>query len=124
VHRPAGYAGFATFEPTFLYELIFDLALAGALVWLIHHRHLLAPGIFALYVIGYSAFRIFEETQRVDPAHHILGERLNFWVSCLLTLAGLAWFIWTQSPGRRARAHATQPAAGAGSEARAVAGAP
>ena len=39
--------------------------------------------MFALYVTGYSAFRIFEETQRIDPAHHFLGERLNFWVACL-----------------------------------------
>jgi prolipoprotein diacylglyceryl transferase len=104
-HRPAAFVAFSTFEPTFLYELIFDLALAAALVWLILHRRLLAPGIFALYVTGYSAFRIFEETQRIDPAHHFLGERLNFWVSCLLTLAGLAWFAWSQSPRRRALAN-------------------
>ncbi|HZL48393.1 MAG TPA: prolipoprotein diacylglyceryl transferase [Solirubrobacteraceae bacterium] len=97
-HRPAGYLGYATFQPTFLYELIWDLALAGALVWLIHHRTIRPPGIFALYVAGYSAFRIFEELLRVDPAHHILGERLNFWVAALLTLAGIAWFILTQRP--------------------------
>ncbi|MBO0815570.1 MAG: prolipoprotein diacylglyceryl transferase, partial [Actinobacteria bacterium] len=35
--RPAGYLGFTTFQPTFLYELIFDLALAAGLVWLGHH---------------------------------------------------------------------------------------
>jgi prolipoprotein diacylglyceryl transferase len=99
-HRPAGYAGYATFQPTFLYELLFDLALAAALVWLIHHRHVLAPGIFALYVAGYSGFRIFEELLRVDPAHHILGERLNFWVASLLTLVGLGWFAYTQRAGR------------------------
>jgi prolipoprotein diacylglyceryl transferase len=29
-HRPAGYGQYATFQPTFLYELIFDLALAAA----------------------------------------------------------------------------------------------
>jgi prolipoprotein diacylglyceryltransferase len=46
--------------------------------------------------MGYSAFRIFEESLRVDPAHHILGQRLNFWVAIALTLAGLAWFLWTQ----------------------------
>ncbi len=32
--RPAGCARYFTFQPTFLYELIFDLALAGLLVWL------------------------------------------------------------------------------------------
>jgi prolipoprotein diacylglyceryltransferase len=70
-----------------------------ALIWVIHHRHVRAPGIFALYVTGYSAFRIFEETLRVDPAHHFLGERLNFWVACLFTLAGAAWFAYTQRAG-------------------------
>ncbi len=33
-HRPLAYAQYATFNPTFLYELIWDLLLAGALVWL------------------------------------------------------------------------------------------
>jgi prolipoprotein diacylglyceryl transferase len=98
-HRPAGYLGNTTFQPTFLYELIWDLALAAALVWVIRHKRIRAPGIFALYVAGYSAFRIFEELLRVDPAHHILGERLNFWVASLLTVVGLAWFARTQRGG-------------------------
>lgn len=99
-HRPIGYLAYATFQPTFLYELIWDLLLAGALVWIIRRRNIRAPGIFALYVTGYSAFRIFEESLRVDPAHHILGERLNFWVACLLTLVGIAWFAHTQRAAR------------------------
>jgi prolipoprotein diacylglyceryl transferase len=113
-HRPTTgpFVGYSTFEPTFLYELVFDLALAAALVWLIHHRHLLAPGIFALYVTGYSAFRIFEETQRIDPAHHILGERVNFWVACLLTILGLAWFVWTQRERDEAHSGVSLPGLG------------
>jgi prolipoprotein diacylglyceryl transferase len=95
-HRPIGYLSSPTFHPTFLYELIWDLALAAILVWLIRHKSIRAPGIFAIYVAGYSAFRIFEELLRVDPAHHILGERLNFWVASILTLTGLAWFTRTQ----------------------------
>ncbi len=108
-HRPAGYLAYATFQPTFLYELLWDLALAGALVWLIHHRRIRPPGIFALYVAGYSAFRILEELLRVDPAHHILGERLNFWVASLLALAGVVWFARTQEMAAAApRAEASQ----------------
>ncbi len=91
-HRPASYLHHATFQPTFLYELVFDLALAGALVWLGHHRRIRTPGLFALYVAGYSAFRLFEESLRIDPAHHLLGLRLNTYVAGALTLAGLAWF--------------------------------
>ena len=57
---------FATFQPTFLYELIWDLALAAVLVWLGHHAKVRPWGLFALYVAGYSAFRIFEESVRID----------------------------------------------------------
>jgi prolipoprotein diacylglyceryl transferase len=99
-HRPAGYQSFATFQPTFLYELVWNLGLAGFLVWLGHHRKIRPPGLFALYVTGYSAFRILEESLRVDPAHYILGLRLNFYVACLLTIAGAVWFVAIQRKGR------------------------
>ncbi|HEX9031420.1 MAG TPA: prolipoprotein diacylglyceryl transferase [Streptosporangiaceae bacterium] len=94
--RPAGYAGYRTFHPTFLYELIFDLALAAFLVWLGHHSAVRPPGLFALYVTGYSAFRIFEESLRIDYSQHFLGLRLNTFVASALTLIGIVWFIYTQ----------------------------
>jgi prolipoprotein diacylglyceryl transferase len=99
-YRPPGYLSAQTFQPTFLYELIFDLALAAALVWLGHHRGIKAPGLFALYVTGYSAFRIFEESLRVDPSEHFLGLRLNMFVAIAGTIAGGAWFWYTQRYGK------------------------
>jgi prolipoprotein diacylglyceryl transferase len=94
--RPPGYAADTTFHPTFLYELLFDLAWAGFLVWLGHHTRERAPGLFALYVAGYSGFRIFEESLRVDYSQHFLGLRLNAFVAAGLALAGLLWFAYTQ----------------------------
>ena len=91
-HRPPGYEQFATFQPTFLYELIWNLGLAGVLIWLGHHRRIRPPALFALYVAGYSFARIWEELLRVDPAHHFFGLRLNFYVAVVLFLGGLAWF--------------------------------
>ncbi len=110
-NRPPGYLGFTTFHPTFLYELIWDLLLAAALVWLGHHRKINPWGLFALYVAGYSAFRIFEESLRVDPSEHFLGLRLNMYVAIALTIAGLAWFWQVQ---RRQPAAAGPPGSGAG----------
>ena len=94
--RPAGFARYTTFQPTFLYELIFDLALAAALVWLGHHRNVRPPGLFALSATGYSAFRMFEESLRVDPSEHFLGLRLNMYVAAAAALACAAWFWRTQ----------------------------
>lgn len=93
--RPPGYAAYRTFTPTFLYEMIFDLALAALLVWLGHHARVRPPGLFALYVTGYSAFRIYEESLRIDYSQHFLGLRLNTFVASALTLAGIAWFAYT-----------------------------
>ena len=95
-HRPPGYAAFGTFQPTFLYELIFDLLLAAALVWLGHHRGIRPPGLFALYVAGYSAFRIFEESLRIDSSVHVLGLRLNFYIATVLAVTGIFWFVRSQ----------------------------
>ena len=95
-HRYTGYLQYSTFEPTFLYELIWNFALAGFLAALGKLRELRPPSLFALYVAGYSGFRIFEETQRIDPSHYLWGMRLNFWVASLLCFIGLCWFIWLQ----------------------------
>jgi prolipoprotein diacylglyceryl transferase len=96
INRPSGYESYATFQPTFLYELIWNLLLAAGLVWLGRVRRIRPPGIFALYVAGYSLARIGEELMRVDPAHHIFGMRLNFWVACTLFAVGVIWFLRTQ----------------------------
>jgi prolipoprotein diacylglyceryl transferase len=96
-HRPAGYAQYATFHPTFLYEALWNLLLAAALVQLGRRRTIRPPGLFALYVAGYSLGRIGEELLRVDPAHHILGLRLNFFVASLLFAIGAAWFVTNQT---------------------------
>src|SRR5579863_5807985 len=61
-HRPPGYLQYATFQPTFLYEIVFNIALALFLVWLGRRNRIRPPGLFALYVAGYSGFRIWEET--------------------------------------------------------------
>jgi prolipoprotein diacylglyceryl transferase len=111
-HRPAGYERFATFHPTFLYELLWNLALAAGLVLLGRRRAIRPPGIFALYVAGYSLGRIGEELLRTDPSKHVLGLRLNFWVASALFVAGLVWFWRTQrraapTPTRSSRAAST-----------------
>jgi phosphatidylglycerol---prolipoprotein diacylglyceryl transferase len=99
---PAQDLHFATFQPSFLYELIWDLALAAFLVWLGHHARIRPWGLFALYVAGYSGYRIFEETIRVDSSEYFLGLRLNTFVAVALTVIGLVWFILAQRRPERA----------------------
>jgi prolipoprotein diacylglyceryl transferase len=115
---PAQDLHFATFQPTFLYELIWDLAFAAFLVWLGHHAKIKPWGLFALYVAGYSAFRIFEESVRIDSSEYFLGLRLNMYIAIIGTLGGLIWFGFAQRrPGRPVviRPDPAQPDAGTAS---------
>jgi prolipoprotein diacylglyceryl transferase len=94
------------FHPTFLYEAIWCILLAVGLILLERHRRL-APGqTFAAYVMGYPIGRIVIENMRSDTANHILGQRVNTWVSILVFLVGLA--LWLRF-GRTGRS-AAQPA--------------
>jgi prolipoprotein diacylglyceryl transferase len=111
---PAADLHFSTFQPTFLYELIFDFAWAGLLIWLGHHglrnRAIKPPGLFALYVFGYSAYRIFEEYLRIDSSVYILGLRLNMYIASILAVFGAVWFYRSQRrPERPAREPAPEP---------------
>jgi Prolipoprotein diacylglyceryl transferase len=94
-HRPAGYLNVATFHPTFLYEALWNLALAGGLV-LWERRH---PGgrpgrLFAMYVAGYAVGRAWVEALRIDPATRLFGVRWNIWMSAIAFFAAVGWLIF------------------------------
>ena len=81
------------FQPTFLYESLWCLLVALALV-LVDRRFSLARGqIFALYGMLYTIGRGLIEMLRTDPANYVLGLRLNVWTS-LIVFAGSAFAFW------------------------------
>jgi phosphatidylglycerol---prolipoprotein diacylglyceryl transferase len=95
-HRPLAYLDVDTFHPTFLYELVWDLAGVGLLLLLSARFRFRPPALFALYVSYYCFGRFFEELLRIDPAHELLGLRLNAWVSLVVFIASTAFFVWWQ----------------------------
>jgi prolipoprotein diacylglyceryl transferase len=95
-HRPPGYFDHATFHPTFLYELTYDVIGVAILLWVDRRFNIRRPALFALYVSYYCFGRFFEELLRVDPAHEFLGLRLNAWVSIGVFVLSTAFFIWWQ----------------------------
>jgi prolipoprotein diacylglyceryl transferase len=102
IHRPASFISAATFHPTFLYELCWDVAGVALLLWIDRRFRLRRPALFMLYVAWYTFGRTFEETLRVDPSHHVLGMRLNFWVSLAVCVAASALFcVWQFGRPRR-----------------------
>ncbi|GAA3445851.1 prolipoprotein diacylglyceryl transferase [Planomonospora venezuelensis] len=94
--KPGTIPGEDTYHPTFLYESIWDLALAFVLIWAGRKFALRHGRVFALYVAGYTVGRFWIEGLRIDTAHHILGLRLNQWTSIILLLGALAYFWWAR----------------------------
>ncbi len=93
IHRPPGYEQYATFQPTFLYESIWNLLGALLIIWLGHRWRLTGGRVFALYVMVYTVGRFWIEHLRIDFAHHILGLRLNDWTSIILFVLATTYFI-------------------------------
>jgi prolipoprotein diacylglyceryl transferase len=108
--RPEGYGSVETFHPTFLYEALWNLALAAFLV-VLGRKKVLRPGqLFVLYVGGYALGRLWVEALRIDTATRIAGVRVNLWVSGLTIVAAAVWFLWWQRrPERGAEVESQDP---------------
>jgi prolipoprotein diacylglyceryl transferase len=100
--RPAGFEEFATFHPTFLYESLWSLGVFVVLV-LADRRWRMGHGrVFALYVMLYTAGRLWIEALRIDQASTVLGLRVNIWTTIVVFLGALGYFLWSRKhrPGR------------------------
>jgi prolipoprotein diacylglyceryl transferase len=101
-NRPAGYEQFDTFHPTFLYESLWCLLVAGIVIWA-DRRFTLGHGrAFALYVFLYSIGRLAIEAVRIDDATIVAGLRINIWTAAAIALLALAYLIVVgrRKPGR------------------------
>ena len=96
-HRPPGYEQFSTFHPTFLYELIWNLAAAAVLVWVLERQFRLSGNqVFAAYVMLYTSGRVWIELLRIDTVNHIGPFRLNVWTAIMVFTLATAYFVWSR----------------------------
>ncbi len=114
------------YQPTFLYEILWNLAVAAVVVWADRRYRLGGGRAFALYVAGYTLGRTWIEMLRIDPANHILGLRINVFTSVIVFAGAVAFLVlrrhvgredpalvWgPDRPGRRGAATAEEPPGG------------
>jgi prolipoprotein diacylglyceryl transferase len=86
-------------HPTFLYELLWNLAVAGLVVWADRRFRLGHGRAFALYVAGYTAGRFWIEQMRTDHATRVFGDiRINVVVSVVVFAAAVAYIALVRKP--------------------------
>jgi len=98
-HRPLRFITEATYHPTFLYELLWNLVVA-ALVVLADRRWSLRHGrAAALYAALYAAGRFVIEGIRIDSANSVGGLRTNEIVAIVVFGAATAYLVATRGKG-------------------------
>ena len=95
-------------QPTFLYELIWNVLVFVALIYADRRFNLTHGRVFALYVAGYCLGRFCVELLRDDTATHIAGIRINSFTSTFVFIGAVVYFLLAP---RSPDAPATQPGA-------------
>jgi phosphatidylglycerol:prolipoprotein diacylglycerol transferase len=97
--RPPALSQFSFFHPTFLYEAIGDLMIAG-IIWRIFSKHGSRFGLTAAwYLLLYSGWRFIVEWWRIDS---VKWEWLTLaqWASLAIIIVTASWLIREKRYGR------------------------
>jgi prolipoprotein diacylglyceryl transferase len=96
----AGYPGYTTFHPTFLYEALWNVLLTVGIILVLERRGKLAKGAsIPLYLIIYGTGRFLMELMRTDTTFRLVGLSRNGWISAGAVLFGIGLFWWMQRRG-------------------------
>ena len=95
-HRVRGYENFATFQPAFLYESIWDVLVGLLVIYAVRRFLLTGDRAFALYAGAYAIGGFLIQSLRIDPSHHVLGLRVNQLVLAVVFAAAVAYLYLTR----------------------------
>jgi prolipoprotein diacylglyceryl transferase len=104
---------YAAFQPTFLYESIWDVIVAVLVIWVGHHFRIRRGYLFTVYSGLYCVGRFGTEYLRVDDAHRFGGLRLNDW-TCILVFGVSALLLGLRGRARPGDDLAMAPLPGLG----------
>ncbi|THG35874.1 prolipoprotein diacylglyceryl transferase [Glaciibacter flavus] len=87
---PVGLPAGTLFQPTFLYEIIWNVIGIAVLVFFLERRYTMRWGkAFGFYLIWYGLGRWPLEAIRLDPSEIFLGVRTNIWAAWGAILLGV-----------------------------------
>jgi prolipoprotein diacylglyceryl transferase len=86
---PIGLPEGTLFQPTFIYEIVWNLVGVAVILWVGRKFTLQWGKLIAVYLIWYGAGRIVWESIRIDPSELFLGIRTNVWAAIAAVLIGI-----------------------------------
>jgi len=86
---PVGLPDSTLFHPTFLYEIVWNLAGVAVLLLLDARLKVQWGKLLGAYLIWYGAGRSVFESIRLDPSELFLGVRVNVWAAWAAIVIGL-----------------------------------
>jgi prolipoprotein diacylglyceryl transferase len=104
---PAGLPAGTLFQPTFLFEVVWNVAGVLVIIYLSKKFTLQWGKTLSVYLVWYGIGRSYFESIRIDPSLIFLGVRTNVWAAWGAVLVGVIIFI-VQSrrhPGREPSAY-------------------
>jgi len=104
-HRVPGYENYATFQPAFLYQSLWEVALGFTVIWASGRFALSGERTFMLCAAGYAVGGFWVESLRVGPLPHALGMRYGALGDIAVFVLAVVGMYLTR-PGRKPPARA------------------
>ncbi|GAC1444023.1 MAG: prolipoprotein diacylglyceryl transferase [Mycobacteriales bacterium] len=98
--NPNAVPGAQAYQPTFLYESLWNVGVAGIVLWADRRWRLGHGRAFALYLALYAVGRSWIEALRIDDASRLFGLRLNDYVAAVIFVGAVTYLIRTRHKGR------------------------
>lgn len=95
-HRVAGFENYPTFQPAFLWQSLWDLAVGLGTIWAARRFALSGERVFLLAAAAYAAGGLWVESIRIGPLPRMLGMPYGAWGDVVVFVVAVAVFYWTR----------------------------
>jgi prolipoprotein diacylglyceryltransferase len=95
-HRVPGFESLATFQPAFLYQSLWDVAVGLAAIWAAKRFSLTGERLFMLAAAAYAAGGLWVESIRIGPLPRLFGMPYGAWGDVAVFVLAVAIFYVTR----------------------------
>ena len=104
--RAPGYENYATFQPLFLYQALWDVAVGFAVIWAARRFTLSGERTFLLAAAAVAAGSFWDQVARIGPLTRVLGLRYGaVEYAAVFVVAVAALYLTRPRPGPAPRLH-------------------